>query len=41
MIDDSNHAVFADATRAVDEFLADNAQRLFYLVPFGSAYIIK
>jgi hypothetical protein len=33
--------VFAGATRAVDEFLADKAPRLFYRVPFGSAYVIK
>jgi O-methyltransferase len=41
VIDDYNHAVFAGATRAVDEFLADKTPRLFYRVPFGSAYIIK
>lgn len=41
VIDDYNHAVFAGATRAVDEFLANKAPRLFYRVPFGSAYIIK
>jgi hypothetical protein len=40
-IDDYNHAVFEGATRAVDEFLASRAPRLFYRVPFGSAYIIK
>jgi O-methyltransferase len=41
VIDDYNHAVFEGATRAVDEFLANKAPRLFYSVPFGSAYIIK
>jgi O-methyltransferase len=41
VIDDYNHAVFEGATRAVDEFLADRSLRLFYSVPFGSAYLIK
>src|SRR4029077_4773996 len=41
VIDDYNHAVFEGATRAVDEFLATRTPRLFYSVPFGSAYIIK
>jgi O-methyltransferase len=41
VIDDYNHAVFAGATRAVDEFLEHRAPRLFYRVPFGSAYLIK
>jgi O-methyltransferase len=41
VIDDYNHAVFEGATRAVDEFLASRTPRLFYSVPFGSAYIIK
>jgi O-methyltransferase len=41
VIDDYNHAVFEGATRAVDEFLMDRTPRLFYSVPFGSAYIIK
>ncbi len=41
VIDDYNHAVFAGATLAVDEFLSDKKPQLFYRVPFGSAYIIK
>ena len=41
MIDDYNHAVFEGATRAVDEFLCGRTPRLFYRVPFGSAFIIK
>jgi hypothetical protein len=41
VFDDYNHAVFAGATRAVDEFLASRSPQLFYRVPFGSAYIIK
>jgi O-methyltransferase len=41
VIDDYNHAIFEGATRAVDEFLATRVPRLFYSVPFGSAYIIK
>lgn len=41
VIDDYNHSVFEGATRAVDEFLAGKAPLLFYVVPFGSAYIIK
>jgi O-methyltransferase len=41
VIDDYNHAVFEGATRAVDEFMAARTPRLFYSVPFGSAYIIK
>lgn len=41
VIDDYNHAVFEGATRAVDEFLCGRTPRLFYRVPFGSAFIIK
>lgn len=41
VIDDYNHAVFAGATLAVDEFLVGKQPQLFYRVPFGSAYIIK
>jgi O-methyltransferase len=41
VIDDYNHSVFEGATRAVDEFLQDKRPRLFYRVPFGSAFIIK
>jgi O-methyltransferase len=41
VVDDYNHSVFEGATRAVDEFLADKAPRLFYRVPLGSAIILK
>jgi O-methyltransferase len=41
VIDDYNHAVFEGATRAVDEFLRSRTPRLFYRVPFGSAFVIK
>ncbi len=41
VIDDYNHAVFEGATRAVDEFLRGRTPRLFYRVPFGSAFIVK
>jgi O-methyltransferase len=41
VVDDYNHAVFEGATRAVDEFVSSRTPRLFYSVPFGSAYIIK